>query len=461
MLAPGLLDFLSDDINWVSFALSGAITLFSGLLMALANRPAEHFTLSLRDTFVLTVLSWLVVGLYSALPFIFSNDTVSHTDSFFEAISGLTTTGASIMQGVDYASKGIILWRAILQWLGGIGIVVMALTVMPILRIGGMQLFRNEFSDRSEKIHPKLSQVARDIFIVYIFFTLLCGMMLWLAGMTPFDAVCHALSTLSTGGFSTASHSIGAFDNPVIEVILIIFMLIGAMTLLLFVRILQGDWQSLFQDAQVKTFLTIVLLAICILTIWQWLNGTAFWTALRESSFTATSIMTTTGFHTSNYNLWGSFPLMMLLILMQIGGCTGSTAGGVKVFRFQIMFAVARAHIAQMRRPHGIFIARYNHKQIPEGVFTSVFTFLGLYLLSLGFLSVGLAYHDLDLVTCIAGAVSALNNIGAAIGPVIGPDGAYASLPDGAKWLLIFGMILGRLEYFTLLILFSRSFWRD
>jgi trk system potassium uptake protein TrkH len=461
MLAPGLVDFLSGDINWIAFALSGPITLFSGLLLVLANRPSERFVLSLRDTFVLTAFSWIAIAIYAALPFIFSNDTVSHTDSFFEAISGLTTTGASIMQGVDYASKGIVLWRSILQWLGGIGIVVMALTVMPALRIGGMQLFRNEFSDHSEKLHPKLSQVARDIFLIYGLLTVMCGLMLWMAGMPGFDAVCHALSTLSTGGFSSASRSVAAYNNAVIESILILFMIIGAITLLLFVRLLQGDVKSLVQDTQVKTFLSIVIFAIMVMTCWRYIHGVEPIQALRTSSFAVTSIITTTGYTTDNYNLWGGFPLIMLLILMQIGGCTGSTSGSVKVFRYHIMFAVARAHIAQMRRPHGIFIARYNGKQIPDGVFMSVFTFLGLYILSLGFVSLGLAYFDLDFITCISGAASALNNIGAAIGPVIGPDGSFAYLPDGAKWLLMFGMLFGRLEYVTLIILFSRSFWQD
>ncbi len=324
-----------------------------------------------------------------------------------------------------------------------------------------MQLFRNEFSDRSEKIHPKLSQVARDIFIVYIFFTVLCCILLLLAGMPLFEAICHALSTLSTGGFSTSSQSIGSFENPIIEAIIMMFMMIGAMTLLLFVRILQNDYKSLLIDSQVQAFLAIIIISIAAVTFWRLSNGSNFWISVRESSFAVISTISTTGYHTSNFNYWGAFPLISLLILMQIGGCTGSTAGGVKVFRYQILFAVARAHIAQMRRPHGIFIARYNGKQIPEGVFTSVFTFLGLYALSISIVSLGLAFYNLDFMTCIASAISVLNNVGVTIGPLVGPEGTFASLPDGAKWILILGMLLGRLEYVTVIILFSRTFWRN
>lgn len=461
MLPPLLVDFLHDDVNWQAFAISIAITVFSGLMLTFANRPVGPVKLSVRDTFLLTALNWLIVAFFSALPFIFSNSTTTLTDSFFEAISGLTTTGASVIDGLDFTSAGIVLWRSLLQWFGGIGIIIMALTVMPILRIGGMQLFRNEFSDRSEKVLPHVSQIANAILSTYVTFTILCGVLLWFAGMNALDAVCHALSTISTGGFSTVSTSIASFNNPLIEIILIIFMIIGGITLILFVKFFQGDWTSFFKDSQVRVFFGIATLSSLALTAWRYNQGVPFTRALRESTFNAVSVLTTTGYSSTDYHLWGSFPVMIFFMLMMIGGCTGSTSGGIKIFRYQIMFSVARSQFAQLRRPHGVFLPTYNKSPIPEGIFTSVFTFFALFVICVGVMSIALSFYDLDFITASSAAVAALNNIGPGLGDLIGPDATYGFLPDSAKWILMVGMILGRLEYVTILILLSPGFWKD
>lgn len=461
MVAPGLLDYFSNDINWQAFAISASITGFSGLLLTFAAKPTSSNKISVRDTFLLTTFNWLSLAFFAALPFVFSNSTNTLTDSFFEAISGLTTTGATVIRSLNYTSPGILLWRALLQWLGGIGIVVMALTIMPALRIGGMQLFRNEFSDRSEKILPKVSQIASAIFGTYVFFTILCGLSLWGAGMTWFDAVCHAMTTLSTGGFSTYEASIAHFDSLAIELILMFFMTIGGITLILFVRCFQGDVISLFKDQQVRAFLFIMLIATLSITLWLWSQNYFMLTGLRHAAFQAVSVMSTTGFVSTNYTLWGSFPALVLLALMMVGGCTGSTAGGVKIFRYQVLFATAKANIQQLRRPHGVFLPLYNNRQIPEGIFLSVFTFFGLFLISLGILSLSLALYGFDIFNCLSIALACLNNVGAGFGTLVSYTGDYASLPTGAKWLLMIGMILGRLEYITVLILFSPKFWHD
>ena len=419
MIAPGLLDYFSNDINWQAFAISSSITGFSGLLLTFAAKPTSNNKISLRDTFLLTTFNWLTLAFFAALPFIFSNSTNTYTDSFFEAISGLTTTGATVIRGLNYTSSGILLWRAILQWLGGIGIVVMALTIMPTLRIGGMQLFRNEFSDRSEKILPKVSQIASAIFGTYVFFTILCGLALWTAGMSWLEAICHAMATLSTGGFSTYESSIAHFDSLTIEIILMFFMIIGGTTLILFVRCFQGDMTSLFKDQQVKAFLFIMLIAILSSTLWLWSQDYFLLTALRHAAFQAVSVMSTTGFVSTDYTLWGSF-----------------------------------------RRPHGIFLPLYNNRQIPEGIFLSVFTFFGLFFISLGLLSLALALYGFDIFNCLSIALACLNNVGAGFGNLVSYTGDYASLPTGAKWLLMMGMILGRLEYITVLIVLSPKFWR-
>lgn len=462
MVAPWLVDWFYDDINWQAFALSMPITFFSGLLLVLANRPSkEGRPFSIREAFFLTGSSWVLLSLFAALPFVFSNNTTSHTDSFFEAISGLTTTGATVMRGIDYASPGIVLWRALLQWLGGVGIVAMALTVMPMLQIGGMQLFRSEFSDRSEKILPKISQITKAIFGVYIGFTIACTVLLSLCGIAPLEAVCHALTTVSTGGYSTSRISVAYFDSVAVELVIMLFMILGGITLILFVRFFKGDYRVFLKDSQVKVFLMALALVILSLSLWRYHQGVEFGTSFRETAFNVVSIMTTTGYSTADYTLWGSLPLMAFFIMMQIGACTGSTSGSIKIFRFQIMVAMVKAQIAKIRRPHGIFIPRYNGKQIPEGIFTSVFTYFGLYVISLGLLTLGLGAFNLDFLTSLSGAVSALNNIGPGVGPIIGPDGNYAALPDGAKWLLMVGMIVGRLEYLTIFILLMPRFWRS
>ncbi len=461
MVIPAVTDWVQDDYNWMAFAMSAGVTGFIGLLMTFAARPSGAITLTIRETFILTASTWLVVSLFAAIPFVLSNSTGSHTDSFFEAISALTTTGATVVQGLDFISHGILLWRALLQWFGGIGIIVMAFTVMPLLKIGGMQLFRSEFSDRSEKIMPRVSQIASGIVLTYVFLTALCIGLLYAAGMTFLEAVCHGMSTLSTGGFSTSDTSVAYFNNPVIEWIIIVFMFIAATTFVLFIKMLQGRPKAIWDDNQARIFIYVVVGCVLVMTFWRFHDDIPVLQAFRESAFSVLSIMTTTGFTTTDYTFWGTFPLMFFFILMMIGGCTGSTSGSIKILRYQIMFAVAKSHIFQIRRPHGVSPPTYSGKPIPDSISISVFTFFALYIVSFGVLVMGLGLYDLDVSTTLSAAASSLNNIGPGFGPAIGPSGNFATLPDGAKWMLMAGMLLGRLEYITFLILFVPSFWRD
>ena len=461
MTLPALADWWVDNHNWKSFAVSALFTSFIGLLMAFSNRSSKSMALSVRETFVLTAVTWISVSCFAAIPFILSTSTSSVTDSFFEAISGLTTTGATVIQGLDFASHGVLLWRALLEWFGAIGIIVMAFTIMPLLKIGGMQLFRSEFSDRSEKVMPRVSQIATGIVVTYLALTVLCGILLYFAGMSPLEAVCHGLTTVATGGFSTSDTSVAFFNSPLIECIIMAFMFVGAITFVLFIKMGQGRYDAILKDHQARTFIVTVGILIVVMTLWRSTQDVSFVQALRESSFSVISIITTTGFTTVDYTFWGMFPLLFFFILMMIGGCTGSTSGGIKILRYQIMFAVARSHIFQIRRPHGIFPPTYNGKPIPDSVSISVFTFFGLYVASFGLLVLGLGCFDMDISTTLSAAASALNNIGPGFGPIIGPSGNYASLPDGAKYLLMAGMLLGRLEYVTFVILLMPSFWRN
>lgn len=461
MIPPAILDWVYGDVNWLVFAKACPLTIIIGLLLLFACKPIYKIDLTLKDTFLLTCLAWMSVAFFAALPFILSHQSVTLTNSFFEALSGLTTTGASIMPGIDYASRGIILWRALLQWLGGVGILVMAMVIMPILRVGGLQLFRNDFSDRSEKIYPKMSQVAHSILTVYSGLTVVCSLCLWLAGMPPFESICYGLSTLSTGGFSTSFDSINAFHDSFVSLILMVFMTLGAMTLVLFVKILRGDWKAFFHDIQIQAFVGVIIIAGLLLSFYLITQGHLWHDAFYHGFFHVISIITTTGYTLSTSLFWEPFCCVLFLILTQIGGCTGSTSGSVKIFRYIILFKIARLQITQMQRPHGIFIPRFQNKPIGDGIFFSVMTYFALYLFSMTLTVLGLCLCDLDLITALSGAVGALNNTGIALGPVMGVDGSYNNISDTAKWILMAAMLMGRLEYVTFFILLSRSFWRS
>lgn len=461
MMIPLFVGWCSGDSDWIFFALSAMITGFFGIALTLACKADTEITMGIRETFLLTVMSWIFLCLFSSLPF-FLSDAASFTDSLFEAVSGLTTTGATIFSDLNYSSSGILLWRALLQWLGGIGIVVMALAILPILKIGGMQLVRSEFSDRSEKFMPRITQVTKAILLTYIIISFACALSLWCAGMKPFDALCNMMSTVSTAGFSTSDASIGVFENPIIEAIIIIFMLIGGSTLLLFTQLLRGDIKPLLKDSQTRHYFFMILSGVIIMTCWLWLaEKHQFWTALRYGAFTVVSIITTTGFTITDYSTWGSFALICLLLFMFVGGCTGSTSGGIKIFRFQILFQAAKLQIYQLRRPHGIFVPIYNYQPIGETAFVSVLAFFALYIFCYCILVVGLSLCDLDLITCLSGGATILGNVGPGLGPIIGPSGNFSILPDFAKWLIMAGMIVGRLELLTFLILFTPTFWKN
>lgn len=461
MLIPTLMDLLYHDPDWVYFGQSAAITGFIGILLTLAFWSESDATFAVREIFILTVSSWVAISAFASIPFILSSAAPTFTDAFFEAISGLTTTGATVLRDLDYAPPGILLWRALLQWLGGIGIVAMAMTILPALKIGGMQLFRSEFSDRSEKYFPRVSQLASAILTTYLFISSLCGLAYWMAGMTPFEAICMMMSTVSTAGFATSDLSLGYFNSSWIELIAIVFMIMGSTTLLLLTRFLQGDPRSLWRDSQVRVYLSLLTIASGLMVLWLWeTDQYDFWEALRHGAFTVVSIASTTGLRTVDFNTWGSFALIFLFFLMFVGGCTGSTAGGIKIFRFQILFKAAKSQILQLRRPHGVFVPLYNHQRMKEADFMSVLAFFALYIFCYAALALSLSFYGLDVISSLSGSAAILGNVGPGLGNQIGPSGDYGNLPEVAKWITIFGMLLGRLELLTLLILLTPGFWR-
>jgi trk system potassium uptake protein len=461
MCVPAAADAIVGHPNWQVFAVSAGVTMFVGVAMALTCR-AGGFRFTARQAFLLTTLSWIALTAFAALPLAFSNLDLSYTDAFFEAMSGITTTGATVITNLDSTAPGILLWRAILQWLGGIGIIVMAIAVMPILRVGGMQLFRMESSDQSEKALPRAAQIAAAIGTIYLVLTGLWAAAYWFAGMTGFEAVAHAMTTIATGGFSTSDASLGHFDSALIDGIATAGMIVGALPFILYLKMAQGDLTALGRESQVQWFLVGAVGLVAVGVGWLWsVNGVEPLAALRYASFNLVSILTGTGYATAAFDTWGSFAMPTFLIIMLIGGCAGSTTCGIKIFRLQVLYSAARAQLHHLLHPHGVFIPYYNRRPVSDEVIVSVLSFFFLFIISLAGLAFGLGMLGLDLVTALSGAASALSNVGPGLGPVIGPAGTYAPLPDEAKWLLSFGMLLGRLELLTVLILFTYSFWRN
>jgi trk system potassium uptake protein TrkH len=462
MLLPALVDFITHDPNWRSFLISSGVAFVCGAGLSFATRCRLAGGLTLRQSFVLTPLAYITLVIFAALPLYISDYAQlkdNFTNAFFEAMSGLTTTGATVIVGLDRAPLGLLLWRALLQWLGGIGIIGVAIAILPALGVGGMQLFRTESSDRSEKVMPRVREIATAITLIYVGLTALCGILYWLAGMTPFEALAHGLTTVSTAGFSTSDASMGNFSNAA-QWTGLVFMLAGSIPFVLYVRALQGERDSL-RNSQVHALLTFLLLAIVGVTAWLVLSGRyGFAEAVRLAAFNVVSVVTTTGFATTDYSVWGNVAVGVFFGLTFVGGCTGSTSGGIKIFRFEVMATVLQSHLRHLIYPRGVFQRVYAGRLLPDDVIASVVVFFAFFFISYSGLTILLMALDLDFLTSASAAVSSLANVGPGLGPTIGPAGSFSTLPDAAKWLLTFGMLLGRLELFTVLVLLLPQFWR-
>ncbi len=460
MVVPAVVDALAGNPDWQVFAVSAAVTLFVGVAMALTSRSGG-LHLTVRQAFVMTTLSWLVMTVFAALPLAFSELDLSYTDAFFEAMSGITTTGSTVITGLDSAPPGILLWRALLQWLGGIGIIVMAIAIFPMLRVGGMQLFRMEPSDQSDKAVPRATHIASSIAAIYLLLSIVLAFAYWLAGMSGFDAIAHAMTTIATGGFSTKDGSIGYLDNAAVDIIATLGMIMGGLPFILYLKTVQGNPMALWNDSQVQWFISIIIAIVLSVTAWLWFSGGHDPVqALRYSAFNVVSIITGTGYVNTNYGLWGGLTVPVFFFIMFIGGCAGSTTCGIKIFRFQVLYSAARTQIHHLLQPHGVFIPYYNRRPISDEVIVSVLSFFFVFGLSFALLAIGLGMLGLDFLTAVSSAATAISNVGPALGSIAGPSATFQSMPDAAKWLLSAGMLLGRLELFTVIVMFTRSFWR-
>jgi len=461
MLIPFVVQFIYDERN-STFLSSASITIFIGILLVLTNLE-ENKKLNLQQAFLLTTLSWLSIAIFGCIPFLLSNLNLSFVDAFFESMSGITTTGSTIITNLDNAPKSILIWRAILQWLGGIGVIVMAITVLPLLNVGGMQLFRVESSDTTEKILPRAREVTIIISIIYLTLTFTCGIAYWLVGMNIFDSIAHSMTTIATGGFSTYSNSIGYFQNPKIEIIAIIFIVLGSIPFIAYLKFVKGDQKIFFKDVQIKGLIYIFIISVLLMLLYLIFSNKEYSFAenLRISTFNVVSILSGTGYVTSDFSLWGNFPLIFFLLLMFIGGCAGSTTCGIKVFRFQILGLFISNQIKKLVYPSGIFPIKYNNEKISNSFIYSIITFIFLYFFIFFVLAVLLSISGLDFITAISGSASAISNVGPGLGDIIGPNGNFSDLPNFSKLSLSLGMLLGRLELFAVLVLFFPSFWKN
>ena len=404
-----------------------------------------------------------MVAAFGSLPFLLSTQNFTLSEAFFESMSGITTTGATIISDLDNSPKSILLWRAIMQWLGGIGIVVMAITILPLLKVGGMQLFKMEGPDSTEKILPRTIEVATIIISTYIVLTFICGLFYWIFGMTVFDSVSHAMTTIATGGFSTHNDSIGFFKNSNIEIVASIFIILGSIPFISYLKFAQGNKKIFFQDVQIKGLIYLLAISIFIMFFYLILINyeSSLLDKIRISSFNVISILSGTGYVTDDFGLWGKFSLIFFLLLMFIGGCAGSTACGIKIFRLQMLLIFLKNQIKKLVSPNSVIITKYNNQKISDSFINSVIIFIFTFLFIFLIIAMLLSISGLDLITSISGAASSISNVGPGLGDIIGPNGNYRDIPDLSKWILSAGMLLGRLELFAVLVLFFPSFWRN
>ncbi len=467
MLFPMAADLLAHRPSALAFAGTGAGTAFAGVALALACRSGTRVGdfgrgQDPRQVLALITLWWLLAIVLAALPLYLADAHVSYTDAFFEAASGLTTTGASVYTGLDHHPPGILLWRAMLQWFGGLGIVVMALVMLPFREIGGMEVLRIDQHNLGGG--RKLSDAALALVLarIYVLLTATWIVLLRVAGMDWFDALCHAMTTIATGGYSTRDGSVGAWHNPAVEVVILFGMLAASLPFIGYRQIAQGNWRRLAGNPEIGAFFAVVGAAVGAVTLWLWLGGagTAPLEALRRAAFNVVSVMTGTGYATEDFSVWGGGPATLLFLLMFVGGCSGSTTGGLRIFRIQVMLALVKAQLRKVPRPRLVSTPRLAGRRISEDDLRPVLSIAALFLVTVSVLAGFLSILGLDRLTALSAAASAVAIVGPGLGPVVGPDGTYALLPDAAKWALAAGMLLGRLEFLTALVMFAPGFWR-
>lgn len=460
MYFPMALAFYNNSLGGVEFFAAIVIThLFSFLFIYLGDEK-ERSRLGVREMFLLTTGVWVLASLFAALPFVFI-ENISYTDAFFETMSGITTTGSTVLHNLDTMPHSILLWRSILQWLGGVGFIVMGVAILPYLNVGGMRLFQTESSDWSEKAESKTRQVALDILMVYLLLSICCFIGYLFTGMTIFEAINHSMTTISTGGYSTSDSSMGHFSNGA-HWNAIIFMFLGGLPFLLLIRAFnRRKLSAIYKDAQVCGFFILVIVFSSILTLYLTLTDQFYWLdALRLSLFNVVSVLTTTGYGLDDFVQWGDFCIIIFLGLLFVGACSGSTAGGIKIFRFQIAMSLLKRQLLLLMHPRGIFPQKYNNRIVSDDILRSLIAFVLAYLMTIGLSTLLLSFFGSPAFEAFSASITAVSNVGPGLTASIGPSGNFSHFSDISKWVLSIGMLMGRLEILTVVVLFTRHFWR-
>ena len=460
MLFPMLVDIAAENGNAIGFAQAATITISIGGLIALASANSSRQKLSVQQTFLMTTGVWLALPIFGAIPFITTATDLRFVDAFFEAMSGLTTTGSTVLTGLENLPRGILFWRGLLQWFGGIGIIVVAMVFLPELRVGGMQIFRSQGFDTDGKILPRATEIASRVSVVYFGLTIFCALSYLAFGMEPFDAVTHAMTTIATGGFANYDASFAVFA-PEVEYAAALFMIAAALPFVRYVQLLTGSARPLASDPQVRGFLATILVIFLLLAAMRiFVADEVTEPLIRKTLFNLVSILTGTGYASADYMLWGTAAVAVFFFVGLIGGCAGSTSCSVKIFRYQLLMSSVMTQIRRIHSPNGIFAPRFGGRSVGQDVLSSVMAFFVLFFVSFGAIAVILSMTGLDFVTSVSGSAAALANIGPGLGPIIGPAGTYAPLNDTAKWVLAFAMLIGRLELMAVYVLFTLRFWR-
>ncbi|MBV0912495.1 TrkH family potassium uptake protein [Anianabacter salinae] len=460
MVPSSLLDLDQGGQSASIFAISALVTMAFGGAVYLATRNHVSSRLDIRQAFLLTTTIWVVLPLAGAIPFVFGAPQASKTDAYFEAVSGMTTTGSTVFTGLDNLPNGVLLWRGILQWLGGLGIVIVALIFLPVMKVGGMQFFRTEGFDTLGKVLPRATDISRRLLEIYVVLTVICAIAYATFGMTFLEAVVHALTTMSTGGFSTSDASFAKFSGP-LEYVSVVFMILASLPFIRYVQLVAGNTRPIFEDVQTRAYVRWLVYAICVIILYRLMNGeTDFLVILRETMFNVVTLFSGTGYGSADVLSWGSFPFTVIIIVGLIGGCTASTGCSIKVFRWLVAFEAIRIQIRRLGHPSGVFSPKMQGQKLTPDVFDSVIAFFGLFIVSFGVLSVLLGMCGLPFLTAFTAAWTSIANVGPAWGSPVGPTGAMDAFPESAKWLMIAGMIVGRLEVLSVYVLFIPTFWR-
>lgn len=459
MLIPTAVSFLYGEDDLIPFLISTAISIGIGLVLFFGFRT--NYDLKFKEGFALVTFSWLGFALVGALPFYISGYIPDYTDAFFETMSGFTTTGASILTNIEALPHGLLFWRSFTHWLGGMGIILLSLAILPLLGVGGMQLYKAEVPGPDhDRLTPRIKDTAKILWEVYLLFSVIETVLLKLAGMDWFDAVCHTFGTMATGGFSTKNASIGYYDSAAIDTIIIVFMIIAGLNFSLHFRALKGDLKSYWQDSEVRFFMSLIAFGIgLILVDLTLLHDYNLTEGLQKGAFQVVSIITTTGYGTDDYELWSPSSQLILFLFMFLGGCAGSTGGGMKIVRALVVLKFGLREIKQMVHPNAVYLVRINRKKIPREIVTNIAGFFILFVMLFVIGVVVMTLQGLHFTSALGSVAASIGNIGPGLGSV-GPTDNYAHVSAFGKWFLSFLMLAGRLEIYTVIVLLTPVFWR-